>query len=64
MLKVVFDLITEAHCDVTVLILFQGRNFMHMYLCTFVDGGEPNMDIADRKATPIAKRAILACVIS
>jgi hypothetical protein len=43
---------------------FQGKNFMHMYLCTFVEGGEPNMVIADRKATPLAKRVILSCTIS
>jgi len=35
-----------------------------MYLCSFVEGGEPNMEIADRKKTPLAKRVILACTIS
>lgn len=42
----------------------KGKSFMHMYLCTFVEGGEPKMVIADRKSTPLAKRVILACTIS
>lgn len=42
----------------------KGKSFMHMYLCTFAEGGEPNMVVADRRNTPLAKRIILACVIS
>ena len=42
----------------------KGKTFMHMYLCSFTEGGEPNMNVADRKNTPLAKRLILACVIS
>ena len=42
----------------------KGKSFMHMYLCTVAEGGEPNMVITDRKNTPLAKRIILACTIS
>ena len=43
--------------------IFQGRSFMHMYLCTFMEGGVVNMVKEDKKKTPLAKRAILACTI-
>ena len=43
--------------------IFQGKTFMHMFLCSFCEGGEPRMIVADRKATPLAKRLILACTI-
>jgi len=41
----------------------KGKSYMHMYLCSFMEGGEPRMVVADRKATPLAKRLILACTI-
>ncbi|XP_040572875.1 uncharacterized protein [Lepeophtheirus salmonis] len=41
-----------------------GKSQMHMFLCSFVEGGEPNMVRTDRKNTPVAKRVILACTIS
>ena len=42
----------------------KGKTFMHMYLCTVAEGGEPNMVITDRRNTPLAKRIILSCTIS
>jgi len=42
----------------------QGKSFMHMYLCSYAEGGEPNMVITDRKKTPLAKRVLLTCSIS
>ena len=42
----------------------RGKSFMHMYLCTFAEGGEVKMALADKKNTPLAKRVVLACVIS
>jgi len=44
----------------------QGKSFMHMYLCSFVErrGNEDvHMAINDRRNTPFVKRAILACTI-
>lgn len=43
--------------------MYEGRSFMHMYLCTFMEGGEVNLAIQDRKKTPLAKRIILSCSI-
>ena len=48
------------------LWIFQGKSFMHMYLCSFVErrGNEDvHMAINDRRNTPFVKRAILACTI-
>ena len=42
----------------------QGKSFMHMYLCSYMEGGEVRMVINDRRNTPFLKRAILACTIS
>ncbi len=42
----------------------RGKSFMHMYLCSFAEGGEPNMVVSDRRNTPLAKRIVLSCVIS
>ena len=50
---------SQYHC----YCIFQGRSFMHMYLCTFMEGGVVNMVKEDKKKTPLAKRAILACTI-
>ena len=41
-----------------------GKSFMHMYLCSFAEGGDPNMVVADKKATPLPKRVLLMCTIS
>lgn len=43
--------------------LDKGKSFMHLYLCSFMEGGEPRMVVADRKATPLVKRVILACTV-
>ena len=53
------NMFISYHCYST----FQGRSFMHMYLCTFMEGGVVNMVKEDKKKTPLAKRAILACTI-
>jgi len=42
----------------------QGKSFLHMYLCSVAEGGEPRMVITDRKNTPLAKRVIMSCTIS
>lgn len=42
----------------------KGKSYMHMYLCTVAEGGEPNMIVTDRRNTPLAKRVILSCTIS
>lgn len=45
----------------------QGKSFMHMYLCSFVErrGNEDvHMAINDKRNTPLAKRIILSCTIS
>ena len=42
----------------------RGKTFMHMYLCSFSEGGTPNMVVADKKATPLPKRVLLMCSIS
>lgn len=41
----------------------EGKTFMHLYLCSFAEGGEPKMVIDDRRNTPFAKRLILMCTI-
>jgi len=41
----------------------EGRSFMHMYLCTFMEGGEIQLARQDRKITPLPKRIILSCTI-
>lgn len=41
----------------------RGKSFMHMYLCSYAEGGEPNMVVTDRKNTPIAKRIIYMCSV-
>jgi len=41
----------------------EGRSFMHMYLCTFMEGGEIKMVKEDKLKTPLAKRVILSCTI-
>ena len=33
----------------------KGKSFLHMYLCSVAEGGEPRMVITDRKNTPLAK---------
>lgn len=45
----------------------QGKSFMHMYLCSFVErrGNEDvHMAINDKRNTPFVKRVILSCTIS
>jgi len=42
----------------------QGKSFLHLYLCSVAEGGEPRMVITDRKNTPLAKRLIMSCTIS
>lgn len=45
----------------------QGKGFMHMYLCSFVErrGNEDvHMAINDKRNTPLVKRVILSCTIS
>merc|ERR1711962_127927 len=42
----------------------EGKSFLHMYLCSVAEGGEPRMVITDRKNTPLAKRVIMSCTIS
>ena len=42
----------------------QGKSFLHLYLCSVAEGGEPRMVMTDRKNTPLAKRIIMSCVIS
>ena len=44
--------------------IFQGKSFLHLYLCSVAEGGEPRMVMTDRKNTPLAKRIIMSCVIS
>ena len=46
------------------IIFFQGKSFLHLYLCSVAEGGEPRMVMTDRKNTPLAKRIIMSCVIS
>jgi len=41
----------------------EGRSFMHMYLCTYMEGGEIKMVKEDKLKTPLAKRVILSCTI-
>ena len=45
-------------------LFFQGKSFLHLYLCSVAEGGEPRMVMTDRKNTPLAKRIIMSCVIS
>ena len=45
-------------------IALQGKSFLHLYLCSVAEGGEPKMVITDRKNTPLPKRIIMSCVIS
>merc|ERR1712037_165502 len=42
----------------------KGKSFLHLYLCSVAEGGEPRMVMTDRKNTPLAKRIIMSCVIS
>merc|ERR1712192_57878 len=42
----------------------KGKSFLHLYLCSVAEGGEPRMVMTDRKNTPLAKRVIMSCVIS
>jgi len=42
----------------------KGKSFLHLYLCSVAEGGEPKMVITDRKNTPLPKRIIMSCVIS
>jgi len=43
----------------------EGKSFMHMYLCTFVEGGgETIMVLNDKKNTPLLKRVVMSCTIS
>ena len=44
--------------------MLQGKSFLHLYLCSVAEGGEPKMVITDRKNTPLPKRIIMSCVIS
>ena len=41
----------------------QGKSFLHMYLCSVAEGGEPRMVITDRRNTPVARRVIMSCSI-
>jgi len=41
----------------------KGKSFLHMYLCSVAEGGEPRMVITDRKNTPVVKRVIMSCSI-
>ena len=41
----------------------QGKSFLHMYLCSVAEGGEPRMVITDRRNTPLAKRVVMSCTI-
>lgn len=41
----------------------RGKSFLHMYLCSVAEGGEPRMVITDRKNTPVAKRIVMSCSI-
>merc|ERR1711970_1417121 len=41
----------------------RGKSFLHIYLCSGAEGGEPRMVITDRKNTPLAKRVIMSCTI-
>ena len=47
-----------------ISFVFQGKSFLHLYLCSVAEGGEPRMVMTDRKNTPLAKRIIMSCVIS
>ena len=40
---------------------FQGKSFLHMYLCSVAEGGEPRMVRTDRQNTPLAKRVVMSC---
>ena len=42
----------------------KGKSFLHMYLCSVAEGGQPRMVITDKKNTPLPKRIIMQCVIS
>jgi len=42
----------------------KGKSFLHLYLCSVAEGGEPRMVITDRKNTPLPKRVIMSCTIS
>ena len=42
---------------------FQGKSFMHMYLCSFVEGGAIKMELYDKKHTPLFKRVMLSCTV-
>ena len=54
---------TNCYHDVK-LDSIQGKSFLHLYLCSVAEGGEPRMVMTDRKNTPLAKRIIMSCVIS
>jgi len=41
----------------------RGKSFLHLYLCSVAEGGEPRMVITDRRNTPLAKRVIMSCTI-
>ena len=41
----------------------QGKSFLHMYLCSVAEGGEPRMVITDRRNTPLARRIVMSCTI-
>lgn len=42
----------------------KGKSFLHLYLCSVAEGGQPNMVITDKKNTPLPKRVIMMCTIS
>ena len=41
----------------------QGKSFLHLYLCSVAEGGEPRMVITDRRNTPLARRIVMSCTI-
>ena len=46
-----------------LLCVCQGKSFLHMYLCSVAEGGEPRMVITDRRNTPMAKRVVMSCSV-
>jgi len=43
--------------------MYEGKTFMHMYLCSFVEGGDIKMMLYDKRHTPMFKRVMLSCTV-
>ena len=59
----IFKIKTKILYSVLIFAM-QGKSFLHLYLCSVAEGGQPNMVITDKKNTPLPKRVIMMCSIS